>query len=600
MHDPAPPSLPHPTHRGSRADLDEELHRRSAHLALGSEVGFAFTRAQGLDDMLQRCCEAIVRHLDAAFARIWTLTPDATVLELRASAGIYTHLDGAHARVPVGKYKIGRIAATATPHLTNDVPNDPEVSDHAWAAREGMVGFAGQPLVVEGRVTGVMAMFARAPLSQDTLDAFGFIADSVALGIERKMTEARLREERETLDTLNAVGRSLAAELDQDRLVQDITDRATRLTGAQFGAFFYNLVNESGESYTLYTISGVPREAFSRFPMPRNTAVFAPTFNGEGVVRVADITADPRYGHNAPYHGMPKGHLPVRSYLAVPVVSRAGTVIGGLFFGHSEPGVFTERAETLIIGVAAQAAIAMDNARLFKESKALIRALERSNADLDQFAYVASHDLRAPLRGIANLSEWLEEDLGPILPPESRAQMDLLRGRVRRMEALIDGVLDYARAGRAADRVEDVDVAAVVGDVVQLLGPVPEGTVEVRGELPRLRTQRAPLQQVLLNLVGNALKHGRASGVHVVVSAVEVAGNWEITVADDGVGIAPEYHEKVFGMFQTLAARDVVESTGIGLAVVKKVVESRGGRVRLRSAVGEGAAFSFTWPVEAA
>jgi hypothetical protein len=155
--------------------------------------------------------------------------------------------------------------------------------------------------------------------------------------IRRQATEA-IREEARTLETLNRTG-ALAGQLGLERLVQTVTDAAVELTGAQLGAFFYNVLNEKGESYTLYTLSGAPREAFSKFPMPRNTAVFDPTFKGEGIIRSDDIKADPRYGKSAPYHGMPPGHLPVRSYLAVPVVSRAGDVMGGLFFGHEKTGV---------------------------------------------------------------------------------------------------------------------------------------------------------------------------------------------------------------------------------------------------------------------
>jgi PAS domain S-box-containing protein len=160
--------------------------------------------------------------------------------------------------------------------------------------------------------------------------------------------------------------RLVSAELDLEHVVQTVTDAATKMTHAQFGAFFYNVVNNAGESYTLYTISGVPREAFSKFPMPRNTAVFAPTFDGTATVRSNDIRADPRYGHNAPYYGMPKGHLPVVSYLAVPVLSRSGQVLGGLFFGHSDVGVFSENEERIVEALAAQAAVAIDNARLYE------------------------------------------------------------------------------------------------------------------------------------------------------------------------------------------------------------------------------------------
>jgi PAS domain S-box-containing protein len=155
--------------------------------------------------------------------------------------------------------------------------------------------------------------------------------------------------------------------------VQAVTDAAVELTHAKFGAFFYNVINTEGESYMLYTLSGVPREAFSRFPMPRNTAVFAPTFSGAGIVRSDDILTDPRYGKNDPHFGMPAGHLPVRSYLAAPVVSRTGEVLGGLFFGHPETGIFNERTEWLLSGIAAQASIAIDNSRLYRAAQSEAR-----------------------------------------------------------------------------------------------------------------------------------------------------------------------------------------------------------------------------------
>jgi PAS domain S-box-containing protein len=191
-----------------------------------------------------------------------------------------------------------------------------------------------------------------------------------------KSAEDALRAESEALEILNATANRVSAELDTGALVQTVVDAGCELTGAQFGAFFYNVLDERGESYMLYAISGVDRSAFSKFPMPRNTAVFAPTFGGEGVVRSDDITADRRYGHNKPHRGMPKGHLPVRSYIAVPVVSRSGDVIGGLFFGHERPGVFAERSERLMVGLAAQAATGIDNARLFQRIQRLNSMLE--------------------------------------------------------------------------------------------------------------------------------------------------------------------------------------------------------------------------------
>ncbi len=226
------------------------------------------------------------------------------------------------------------------------------------------------------------------------------LAESQAIGEELESTnrdlleaqqraEAAMGEEAAIVETLHRVGTSLAAELELQKIVQIATDETTRITGAQFGAFFYNVLNEAGESYTLYTLSGVPREAFSKFPMPRNTAVFGPTFHGEGVVRSDDITADPRYGLSAPYHGMPKGHLPVRSYLAVPVVSRTGEVLGGLFYGHAQVGMFTERSERIASGVAGWAGLAIDNARLHERESRARQASERGAERLRRLLEVA-------------------------------------------------------------------------------------------------------------------------------------------------------------------------------------------------------------------
>lgn len=224
------------------------------------------------------------------------------------------------------------------------------------------------------------------------------------------------------------------------------------------------------------------------------------------------------------------------------------------------------------------------------------QALLVSNTDLEQFAYVASHDLRAPLRGIANVSEWLEDDLGTSLTPPVKRHLDALRGRVHRLEALIDGIAAYSRAGRAREAVEPVDVAVLVKQVIDLVAPPPSVHVAVTSPLPALVTPRTPLQQVFLNLLSNAIKHGAARGGTIRIGAVEEPERWQFSVADSGPGIAPEYHEKIFALFQTLAPRDKIEGTGIGLAVVKKLTDRFGGSVRVDSAPGAGATFTFTWP----
>jgi two-component system sensor kinase FixL len=230
------------------------------------------------------------------------------------------------------------------------------------------------------------------------------------------------------------------------------------------------------------------------------------------------------------------------------------------------------------------------------EREQLIKALARSNQELDQFAYVASHDLKAPLRGIANLSQWIEEDLGDALKGENKSQMELLRGRVHRMEALIDGILQYSRAGRMKAKPEPIDTGALVHDALELMAPPKDTEITVAPNMPTITAEKVPLQQVFMNLLGNAIKHAGTERPRISVAWEDAGPFFEFTVRDNGQGIAPQYHERIFGIFQTLEARDKVEGTGIGLSVVQKIVDAKGGRVWVESDVGKGAKFKFLWP----
>src|SRR5665213_622284 len=234
--------------------------------------------------------------------------------------------------------------------------------------------------------------------------------------------------------------------------------------------------------------------------------------------------------------------------------------------------------------------------RADRERDRLIAALGRSNQELDQFAYVASHDLKAPLRGIANLSQWIEEDLGESMPPDVVEKMTLVRGRVQRLEALIDGILQYSRAGRVRSQIETVDVGVLLRDIVELLAPPEETKIEIETSMPVITTERTPLQQVFMNLINNAIKYNRRPGATIRVSSQDRGDKYAFSVADNGPGIEPQYHERIFGIFQTLESRDRVEGTGIGLSVVKKTVELHGGSITLDSALGKGATFTFEWP----
>jgi len=230
-----------------------------------------------------------------------------------------------------------------------------------------------------------------------------------------------------------------------------------------------------------------------------------------------------------------------------------------------------------------------------EELAASTQTLERRNAELDQFAYVTSHDLKAPLRGISNLSRWIEEDLDGMVPPEVAGQFDLLRGRVNRMEAMIEAILQYSRIDRTEAPLETVDVKALLTEVIDLLSPPTRISVSMDDQMPTLHTPRLRLYQVFQNLLNNALKHHDKPSGQVHIGA-KIVGDWvEFSVSDDGPGIATKFQERIWVIFQTLEARDKVENTGVGLALVKKIVEGQGGAVSVESEEGQGAIFKFTW-----
>ena len=229
------------------------------------------------------------------------------------------------------------------------------------------------------------------------------------------------------------------------------------------------------------------------------------------------------------------------------------------------------------------------------ERERLVEELTRSNTALDQFAHVASHDLRAPLRGIGNLATWIEDDLGDALTDDVRDKLGLMRGRVRHLETMITGILDFATAGRNQTETEPVDIARLVGDVIGLLAPPEQTVIAVVEPMPSLTTERVALQQVVMNLLGNAIKHAQGDHATIRLEARDEGDFVHLTVRDNGPGIDPKDHERIWGLFQKGPSRTKVEGSGIGLAVVKKTVESRGGRVWVESSPGQGATFHVLW-----
>jgi len=436
-------------------------------------------------------------------------------------------------------------------------------------------------------------------------------ASKIARDITRqKRSEELIREQAHVLALLDTTGKTIASQLDLQNVLQTVTDTATQLTGAKFGAFFYNIISDQGEAFLLYTLSGAPREAFEKFGLPRNTAIFNPTFTGKGVVRSPDITKDPRYGKMAPHHGMPKGHLPVRSYLAVPVISRSGDVMGGLFFGHPDPDRFTERAEQLVVGVAAQATVAMDNARLYEAAQREIASRERAEAALretdqrkDEFLATLAHELRNPL---APIRQATIISMSPGASDEQKQwSHEVITRQVRHMSLLLDDLLDISRItrGMLELRTEMADLAEVVEAAIETSRPVIDAKLHsLQLDLPAEPTQFAAdplrLAQVVSNLLTNAAKYTDPRGT-IQVRATADDHNVEISVTDSGVGLTQDALSAVFTMFsQVRSTQDRSEGgLGIGLALSKGVVELHGGTIEAHSAgPGKGSEFIVRLP----
>jgi signal transduction histidine kinase/CheY-like chemotaxis protein len=434
-------------------------------------------------------------------------------------------------------------------------------------------------------------------------------------------TKEALEEETRILELLNKTGALLASKLDLQSVVQAVTDAGTELSGADFGAFFYSVSNDAGDVFTLYTLSGAPREAFEKFGHPRATPVFAPTFRGDAVIRIGDVRQDARYGQWAPHYGMPAGHLPVRSYLAVPVIGRSSEVIGGLFFGHSEPNVFTERSERLVVGLAGRAAVAIDNARLYEaarraaderarllDAERLARQqVERVNVMKDEFLATLSHELRTPLNAVLGWSDLLlmETSFDEV---KIRRGLQTIARNARAQAQLIDDLLDMNSivSGKIRLDVQRVDLIPIMEAALDSVRPSADAKqIVIRRTIDPnvgpLFGDPNRLQQIVWNLLTNAVKFTPKGGkVDVIVQRVN--SHVEISIHDTGIGISAEFLPSLFERFSQADSSITRRfgGLGLGLSIVKQLVELHGGRVKAHSAgEGQGSTFCVDLPVRA-
>lgn len=651
--------------------VEEALAKRTRLAALAADIGLALTQTADSREALQRCAEAITVHLDAAFARIWTLNAGTNVLELQASAGMYTHLDGPHARVPVGRLKIGLIAQERRAHLTNDVANDPLVSDHKWAEREGMVAFAGFPLIVGGRLAGVMAMFARRPLESEDLDALGSVANGIAIAIERKRAEEATREREERLHIALAASDTgtfrwnphtgVFLEFDENlkrlfgmtpdeqvRVAEDFiarvhpddvaalipaVDRARR--GADFEMIF-RVIHPDGAIRWLYDrgkterdIHGNPlylvgactdithrkqsdealrasaeRLLFMSESMPQK--IFTAKTNGDvdylnqqwmeftglsfekiknwgwtQFIHPNDLEENVRVWRHAVDTGEP-----------VQLVHRFRRHDGVYRWHLSRAHAMRDTAGKISMWTGSSTDI--------QEEKETEEELRRANEDLNQFAFAASHDLQEPLRMITSYSQLLIKRSGTQLDADTSLYMDYITEGTRHMTELLADLLSYTQAGTDRDKPGGpIDLNVIYHKAARNLqvAIAESGAVITCDHLPVVHGREAHFLQLLQNLIGNAIKYRAERPLSIAISAEKQNGEWRFAVADNGMGIAPEYQQQIFGVFKRLHGKEI-PGTGIGLAICQRVVERYGGRIWVESEPDRGATFYFTLPMD--
>lgn len=560
-------------------EAKEELERKTRQLAYSLAMMKA-TLDSATDGILVTDKTFRVTAFNEKFVQMWNT--QAALLEAVDHRALMRVISGHFADPSAVVARVEEIYRTAPPTSFDLL----ELSDGRLLERQS------RPQVVEGELVGRVWSY------RDITD--------------QRKTEDALRDETRMLELLNSTGRELASMLDLRSAVQAVTDAGTQMIGAKFGAFFYNVTDDNGDVLLLYTLSGAPVSAFEKFGHPRGTALFGPTFKGEPPIRIDDVTTDQRYGQWGPHHGMPPGHLPVRSYLAVPVVSRSGEVIGGLFFGHPEPCVFNERSERMMEGMAAQAAVTIDNARLYEasqkasqererllESERAARDLaERMSALKDDFLATLSHELRTPLSAILGWVHILRRSRDR--PQDLDRGLDIIERNSKVQTQLIEDLLDMNRitAGKVRLDIQPVEPISFIEAALETIQPAADAK-NIRIER-MLDPSAGPvpgdpgrLQQVMGNLLSNAIKFTPRGGT-VQVMLERVNSHVEITVSDTGIGIKPDFVAHVFERFRQADGSTTRQygGLGLGLSIVKSLVELHGGSVQAQSC-GEGLGTTF-------
>jgi signal transduction histidine kinase/DNA-binding response OmpR family regulator len=634
--------------------------RRVRHALLRADVSDALSCEGTPRELLQRCASAMVAHFDAALALMWTVNQAEGMLELQAHAGPIGALDERHTRVPVGQFKIGLIASECAPHLTNDVLNDPRIIDAAWVRQEGLVAFAGYPLVVEGRVVGVLAMYGRHAFEPDTLEALAAVADAIGQGIGRKEAVLALADRMTEVAMMNEELQAQQAELEHlnqqladhnGRIEAEVCERTFELRAAneELAAQSEELAAQGEELESQYAeletaaeqlqAQTQALEAQRRFlesiiqHVPAAVAyldrdlvfrITNPVYDGilqlPGDQLLNRHVFDALPGAEAqvgplltsvletglPHHASDFAFVREQDGRAIttywdfvyhPVVSDAGEGIDGILVLAHDTSRRVEQEQH------------REQLRLQQESEqrnqARIEALVQADRAKDQFLGILSHELRTPLNAIQGFGSVLEDGLMGDLQPQQARYVGKILDASDSMLALVNDLLDMSRVQAGKFMLDRTDIA--LGPLVQkALASVAGAASDKKqtlvdataGELPTITADPMRLMQVLTNLVTNAIKFTPEGGCITV--RTQLAGEAvRFEVADNGVGIPASEHGRIFLAFTQVDMSDTRQKggVGLGLSIVKALVEAHGGELGLESEEGRGSTFWFSLPV---
>lgn len=539
---------------------------RTRLVALRADMSTALASGQATPTALQHCCDALLRHLDVAFSGIWTLNDADDELELQASAGLSTTLSGPPSRMPVGQFNIGRLASTRKPYLTNAVPDDPNVSNPEWAKREGMIAFAGYPLIVEHRMVGVVAMFARHPLTESVLTELAPLADGMAQYIDRRKAAEQFRRQAELHRvTLASIGDAVLT-TDPNGNISYLNAVAQNLTGWK---------QEDAKGKPLTTVFNIIN---GQTRQPIENLV-------ECVVREGKIVGLPNH---TVLIAKDEREIPIDESGA-PITDHGGIVIGAVLVFRD----ITERKRSEV-----------ERERLLASAQSAQLEAEQANRLKDEFLATASHELRTPLNAVVGWSRMLR---GGKLDQETSARaLEAIERNAHLQTKLIEDLLDISRiiTGKLNLDRRPIEMAYVVNDAVNTVRPAAEAkniTIETSFDLetgPVLGDANR-LQQVVWNLLSNAAKFTPRNG-HVDVALRKVDSQIEISVRDSGEGINPDFLPYVFERFRQADGTTTRKhgGLGLGLAIVRHLVELHGGTVKAHSdGLGRGALFSLRLPI---